>query len=594
LGTEFTTIMNGFQRTLHAATALAALAGAWRAQAQAPVNWIGPVGVEAAWDQNANWDNVGFNLQPNWTFGEYGSVSNGGVAVIDHAIAQPTAGIRLGEAAATSGSLVIRNSGSIELKPSDTGFGGDGRLANGLNGAGTLTLRDNMGPVPVVSYTQNAASTLIAQLTAAGTFAGANRITASTQITIDGTLRLERPAGGSFVASAGNSWTLISGAPVGGAFDNVIVDTALRGNAGQAFIVNTASNAVTVNVEQRLVLQVDRFTGATKLVNPAGHAVNVPFISYTLSSPGNGVSSAPSRWTSFSDSGVSGWFEANPTATQLSELSPTGTLTMTSGQVRNLGTPINANVAAPLGTNRVNTGDVAFQYQSPTGQLISAVVEPVGRINDLVLVVNPANGSAIIQNQSSQALSFISYTISSASASLNAGYAGLSGIPLAAWFKANPSATNLSELSTTSVANMAVGSELALGTAWNALAGGRDLTFRYQLPDGLLRIGAVVFGDKAVFENADFDCDNDVDGNDFLRWQRGLGLTGQTNRSNGDANGDGSVTSADLAVWRNQFGTTPTTVVAAAVPEPGAVVLATGLVLALGARRKHGGLGAVR
>ncbi|MBN1854567.1 MAG: hypothetical protein JW829_17680, partial [Pirellulales bacterium] len=42
-------------------------------------------------------------------------------------------------------------------------------------------------------------------------------------------------------------------------------------------------------------------------------------------------------------------------------------------------------------------------------------------------------------------------------------------------------------------------------------------------------------------DNADFNGDNIVDGNDFLIWQIGLGLTGQTNNDNGDANGDGTV-----------------------------------------------------
>ncbi|MBN1854251.1 MAG: hypothetical protein JW829_16095, partial [Pirellulales bacterium] len=42
-------------------------------------------------------------------------------------------------------------------------------------------------------------------------------------------------------------------------------------------------------------------------------------------------------------------------------------------------------------------------------------------------------------------------------------------------------------------------------------------------------------------DNADFNGDKIVDGNDFLIWQIGLGLTGQTNNDNGDANGDGTV-----------------------------------------------------
>jgi hypothetical protein len=73
-------------------------------------------------------------------------------------------------------------------------------------------------------------------------------------------------------------------------------------------------------------------------------------------------------------------------------------------------------------------------------------------------------------------------------------------------------------------------------------------------------------------DDADFDGDGDVDGQDLLTWQRGAGLTGQTNNDNGDATGDGIVNGADLTAWRSQFATA--TVVAATIPEPGAYVLA--------------------
>jgi hypothetical protein len=53
----------------------------------------------------------------------------------------------------------------------------------------------------------------------------------------------------------------------------------------------------------------------------------------------------------------------------------------------------------------------------------------------------------------------------------------------------------------------------------------------------------------------DFDGDGDADGNDFLRWQRGLG-TPQLHASaaQGDADGDRDVDAADLALWRGNFG----------------------------------------
>jgi hypothetical protein len=106
-----------------------------------------------------------------------------------------------------------------------------------------------------------------------------------------------------------------------------------------------------------------------------------------------------------------------------------------------------------------------------------------------------------------------------------------------------------------------------------------------------LRDGAVAFGAKAVIptsNNADFDGDGDVDGGDFLTWQRGVGATGQPNKATGDANGDGNVTGADLAIWRQQFGTTPPSgaIAAAAVPEPAVGVLAIGAIAFLAVRRR--------
>lgn len=53
---------------------------------------------------------------------------------------------------------------------------------------------------------------------------------------------------------------------------------------------------------------------------------------------------------------------------------------------------------------------------------------------------------------------------------------------------------------------------------------------------------------------ADFDADNDVDGADFLTWQRHLGVSGpEATRSRGNANHDGVIDSRDLAIWEYAF-----------------------------------------
>jgi hypothetical protein len=53
----------------------------------------------------------------------------------------------------------------------------------------------------------------------------------------------------------------------------------------------------------------------------------------------------------------------------------------------------------------------------------------------------------------------------------------------------------------------------------------------------------------------DFDDNGQVDGNDFLAWQRGLGRTAPNGAiAHGDADGDHDVDAADLGVWKGEYG----------------------------------------
>ncbi|MEO2050101.1 MAG: PEP-CTERM sorting domain-containing protein, partial [Pirellulales bacterium] len=87
--------------------------------------------------------------------------------------------------------------------------------------------------------------------------------------------------------------------------------------------------------------------------------------------------------------------------------------------------------------------------------------------------------------------------------------------------------------------------------------------------------------------SANFDGDTDVDGHDFLIWQRGFGGAGTP--ATGDANFDLAVDDVDLGIWQGQFGTTGllSAASATAVPEPGTLVLTTLASLACLARRKQ-------
>jgi hypothetical protein len=85
-------------------------------------------------------------------------------------------------------------------------------------------------------------------------------------------------------------------------------------------------------------------------------------------------------------------------------------------------------------------------------------------------------------------------------------------------------------------------------------------------------------------DNADFDGDGDIDGRDFLTWQRGYGV-GVASLADGDANGDEFVDGLDLGIWQTQYGTTPS-LATTAVPEPTSMVLMLAGLLSLACRRK--------
>ncbi len=52
----------------------------------------------------------------------------------------------------------------------------------------------------------------------------------------------------------------------------------------------------------------------------------------------------------------------------------------------------------------------------------------------------------------------------------------------------------------------------------------------------------------------DFDLDGDIDGADFLRWQREYGTMVEPPGSGADGDGSGQVDSGDLAIWQQHYG----------------------------------------
>jgi hypothetical protein len=77
----------------------------------------------------------------------------------------------------------------------------------------------------------------------------------------------------------------------------------------------------------------------------------------------------------------------------------------------------------------------------------------------------------------------------------------------------------------------------------------------------------------SIARAGDFDADGDVDGNDFLTWQRG--------------GSPRPVSAGDLADWQMNYGTGGAAAAAGAVPEPATLSLAGGLLVGLAAANRR-------
>jgi hypothetical protein len=95
--------------------------------------------------------------------------------------------------------------------------------------------------------------------------------------------------------------------------------------------------------------------------------------------------------------------------------------------------------------------------------------------------------------------------------------------------------------------------------------------------------GSFSYERSEITPTADFDRDGDVDGQDFLTWQRGAGMASPL-QSQGDANFDGVVDAGDLAIWQSSYGNPLAAI--GAVPEPTSWVLAACAAVLIGTRRR--------
>ena len=109
-----------------------------------------------------------------------------------------------------------------------------------------------------------------------------------------------------------------------------------------------------------------------------------------------------------------------------------------------------------------------------------------------------------------------------------------------------------------------------VGTSSGATAAQGDANSDGEVDDDDLTLFEYHLGQgtasSLIIATGDFDSDGDSDGADFLAWQRGVGQGASL--SSGDGNQDGTVDGADLQVWGNTFdaGNTSSAVLAATQP----------------------------
>jgi hypothetical protein len=181
------------------------------------------------------------------------------------------------------------------------------------------------------------------------------------------------------------------------------------------------------------------------------------------------------------------------------------------------------------------------------------------------LVSSTANGDGTLayELEGSELLSVINVT--------DAAMFGLGSKLVFDVSNALPTQTSYDLLTATSITDNGIDFSGPAGWSYQIVSGGNGQILQ-------------AFGPLIAADDADFDQDGDVDGADFLTWQRNV-TTASPTLAQGNANGDSVVDGIDLGIWEAQYGTS----VAAAtnVPEPtaGALLLVSLATVAAWRRR---------
>lgn len=565
----------------------------------------GATGVNYNWDDPLS---VGGDPAPEGRFGEGGIIDNGGTAQVTTVFDNSgTGAFGPGYIEVTGGStLQITGSGELQIDDSDASSSGlvqigvdnpsgsnngalviesggsltttrlslfqpnslldlDGTASVNVTGEGTAS-DANLGRQvritgPNVSFSTSSLqfgdnTVLIPEITSASTH---STIQVTNGVTLGGSVQAEFNG---VVPSLGDTWNLVEAATVTGSFNSVSA-TGVTLGPGQVFRVSQVPNGgttlVQLGIEAQLYLEVNRDSGAISIKN--SDSTGIAFDGYTIGSDAQSLNPSAASWSSLFDQSVAGWVEANPTDSRLNEINILSSSSVDSSSSLFLGYAYQPSPAA-FGDA---VEDLTFRYVTPTGDDVDAVVVYKGtNVNNMTLIVDPTTGDAQIRNASGFDISIDGYTIGSTSSSLDPnGWQSLADSAVDGWVEANPTSSQLSEIDIDSPTAIDSDSFFNIGDLFSG-AVVEDLSFQFILEgESTIRDGIVLY--QALPVPGDFDVDGDVDGNDLSD-----PVDGWNNRFGNDLNG------LDFLTWQRNLGTGTGSLAASlsAVPEPSTVGLA--------------------
>ena len=583
----------------------------------------------AAQEYNTTWANTGtgsFTDAGNWDLGvpdigvfDFGIITNGGTATLSSTPAYSVGGIRLGVASGETGTLLIESGGNLTVDE-NTAYLSDGSMTVGQAGTGFLTVSPG-GTLTSISLASGGAtgSTITLGGTAAGTatvstgdvtlastthvigpnvsFAATGTMTfAETSVlqaeitgashsalstsgaaTLGGALQVDFNG---YTPLATDAWNLVDAASITGNFTGIDLigsstlptdkKLSIRTEGG-----GTYGTVAQLYLSQLLVLTVDRENGAVSITNPGTTGVDLD--GYGIRSATGGLDST--GWTSLADQAVTGWSEANPSASHINELNATSVTTLGAGLSWSLGNIYSPATPTEFGES---TEDLVFQYTDPNNDDVVGAIEysGTGSVNNLVLYVDPATGDVNLRNTSPFTVDIDGYTVSSADGALlpgNGDWLSLDDQDAVGgnWYEANASATRVSELQASGVTTLSPNTTLNLGTLWDT-ASADDLVFEFLLSGETDPMaGVVLYAELPTIEGivGDYNDDGTVDAADYTVWRDNVGGATLTNR---DPQNAGTIGEDDYLSWKAHFGETAgsgSLLAAGAVPEPASWML---------------------